>query len=180
MGCFPVSSHFSRVFFAERLVGTIKKTLLKCDETGQDPNLALLFLRTTPVASNLPSPAEMLYCRPIRSILPTALNYNQQHENTKRVLQQRQEKQRQYYDIGKRPLPQLSPGDPVMIQSQKDLKWHPATVVTESAEPRSFIVQDTLGARYRRNRKFLRKLPQPQMEHTAAENANKDTETAEV
>ena len=33
--------------FAERMVGTIKSVLKKCAEAGQDPELGLLFLRTT-------------------------------------------------------------------------------------------------------------------------------------
>ena len=158
--------------FAERMVGTVKKTLLKCADTKTDPNLALLFLRTTPVASNLPSPAEMLYGRPIRSTLPSAFKFNMQHENTKRVLEQRQETQRTYYDAGKRQLPPLQPGDHVMLQSEKETKWQPATVVTPANEPRSFIVQDTLGKRYRRNRRFLRKLPEKETTAAGGETTN--------
>ena len=80
--------------FAKRMVGTIKSVLKKCAEAGQDPELGLLFLRITPISAYLPSPAEMLYNCPIQSILPTALKFNQQHENTKRALEQRQETQR--------------------------------------------------------------------------------------
>ena len=45
-----------------------------------------------------------------------------------------------------------------MLQSTNDLSWKPATVVSPTKEPRSYMVQTTEGARYRRNRKFLRKI----------------------
>ena len=146
--------------FAERMVGIVKKTMKKCADAGEDPELAFLFLRTTPVASNLPSPAELLFDRPIRSTLPSVTKYNHKDERTKEILQQRQEKQKQYFDVGTKSLTPLSPGAPVMLQSEKDLTWQPATVVTPTKEPRSYIVQDTTGTRYRRNRKFLREMPQ--------------------
>ena len=107
--------------FAERMVGTVKRGLKKCNETSQGTELGLLFVHTILISSHPPSPAEMLYNRPIPSILPTTLKFNQQHKKTKCALKQHQEMQRKYYDIGKRSLPTLAPGDPVMVQSSKDL-----------------------------------------------------------
>ena len=46
-----------------------------------------------------------------------------------------------------------------MVQSNKDLQWRLATVVADTDEPQSFIVQDTFGTRHRRNHKFLKMLP---------------------
>ena len=159
--------------FAERMVGTVKKTIKKCIAAGEDIELALLLLRTTPIANNLPSPAELLYGRPIKSILPTVIPFNPNHENTKLLLKQRQDVQKQYFDRGKHEMSPLSPGDPVMLQSPLDLKWKPATVVSPTDEPRSYLVQDTDGGRHRRNRKFLRKLP-PQTAHPAPDNTTND------
>ena len=62
----------------------------------------------------------------------------------------------------------LSPGDPVMVQSHKDLQWRPATVVADADEPRSFVVQDTSGTRYHRNCSFLKKLPPSTQEEIGA------------
>ena len=44
----------------ERHVQTVKKCMYKCDHSGQDIDLALLSLRSTPLDGNLPSPAELL------------------------------------------------------------------------------------------------------------------------
>ena len=56
---------------AERFVGTIKKTLEKACEANEDPAMALLCLRTTPIETGKPSPAEMLFGRKIQSNLPS-------------------------------------------------------------------------------------------------------------
>jgi transposase InsO family protein len=141
---------------AERFVQTAKGILKKCDRTKTDPELAFLILRTTPIASGIPSPAELLYGRQVRSTLPLTIHKETEH---KEALKKRQETQKSYYDSGTRELPELQPGQPVMLQSHKDLTWKPATVVTPSKEPRSYVVQTTDGVRYRRNRRFLRNLP---------------------
>ena len=53
------SPHYPRGHgFVERQVQTVKKTILKCGETGEDIDLARLALRTTPLSSNVASPAE--------------------------------------------------------------------------------------------------------------------------
>ena len=56
--------------FIERQVQTVKHTLDKAKKSGQDPHMSLLCLRSTPVDSQLPSPAELLYQRKIQSNLP--------------------------------------------------------------------------------------------------------------
>ena len=45
---------------SERTVQTVKDLLHKCKESGQDPHLAMLCLRGTPLGHDLPSPAELL------------------------------------------------------------------------------------------------------------------------
>ena len=61
--------------FAESLVCTAKATLKKCTLGKCDPDLAFLLLHSTPVSTSLPSPAELLYNRPVRSVLPSATKY---------------------------------------------------------------------------------------------------------
>ena len=56
--------------FIERNVQTVKNLLQKCNESGADPHLAMLCLRTTPIDYGLPSPAELLNCRVFHSNLP--------------------------------------------------------------------------------------------------------------
>ncbi|XP_037076341.1 uncharacterized protein K02A2.6-like [Pollicipes pollicipes] len=46
--------------FIERTIQTLKQTMKKALESGSDVLMALLTLRTTPIDSHLPSPAEIL------------------------------------------------------------------------------------------------------------------------
>ena len=55
--------------FIERQIQTIKRALIKAKQAGRDPNLAMLCLQTTPINHNLPSPAELLNNRILRSNL---------------------------------------------------------------------------------------------------------------
>ena len=55
------SPHYPRGHgFIEHQFHMVKKMILKCRETKEDIDLALLALRTTPLSSNIPSPSELL------------------------------------------------------------------------------------------------------------------------
>ena len=54
--------------FKERSVQTVETLLQKAEASGQDPYLALLTYRTTPVDNNLPSPARLLNRRDYRTV----------------------------------------------------------------------------------------------------------------
>ena len=56
---------------AERFVRTVKDTLTKAHQSGQDPDMALLCYRSIPINSKLPSPAELMNSRRYRTVLPT-------------------------------------------------------------------------------------------------------------
>ena len=61
------SPHFpSSKGFIESQVKTTKKTLKKAKATNNDPYLALMCLRSTPINGKLPPPAELLLGRPIQ------------------------------------------------------------------------------------------------------------------
>ena len=55
---------------AERFVRTVKNTLTKAHQSGQDPNMALLCYRSTPINSKLPSAVELMNSRRYRTLLP--------------------------------------------------------------------------------------------------------------
>ena len=64
---------------AEHFVQTIKNSLTKAMEGGEDPHLAILTYVTTPLNHSLPSPAELLNSRRYRCILPVQIK---QHDHT--------------------------------------------------------------------------------------------------
>ena len=59
---------------AERNIQTIKRTLKKAFKSHQDPNLAILALRTTPLKDKSPAPAQQLMKRPLRTNLPNIIH----------------------------------------------------------------------------------------------------------
>ena len=104
--------------FMERMVQTVKNLLKKSDAAGQDPYLALLSYRTTPINSSLPSPAKVLNQRDYPTQLPCSgrLQRSQAMECNQEQLQHRQDVQKQQYD-GKSPreLQKLVPGQEVSM-----------------------------------------------------------------
>ena len=56
---------------AERCVQTMKASLIKTIEEGEDMDLALFTYKTTPLSHRLPSPAELLNSRKYKTPLPT-------------------------------------------------------------------------------------------------------------
>jgi transposase InsO family protein len=143
--------------FVERYVQTIKQLLVKCNETGSDPYLAMLCLRTTPIDHNTPSPCELLNRRMYRSNVPsTSRGITTPHEAVQEALQQRQDIARARYDQGARPLPPLQAQQDVRVQDPLSKEWAPGRVVDACEQPRSYTVQTERGT-YRRNRRHIRR-----------------------
>ena len=72
---------------AESAVKIIKGLLTRAKYSGQDPYLALLAYRSTPVDSHLRSPAEMLYQHTIRTTVPQRIRNKdpQAHQDMERL-----------------------------------------------------------------------------------------------
>ena len=140
--------------FIERQIQTIKRALIKAKQAGRDPNLAMLCLRTTPINHNLPSPAELLNNRILRSNLiakvSTPIFSNTDH--IREELKHRRDILKMYHDRTAHDLPPLVPGQDVRILDNQTGKWKPATITSRCAEPRSYILQLPDGSSKRRNR----------------------------
>ena len=144
--------------FIERSIQTVKGVLTKAKESGSDPYLALLCLRTTPVDQNLPSPAEILYSRKIRANLPfVSLKTPNKTKRIRKALQDRQKSQKLYHDRNARDLPRIKSGESVLLQKDNRGPWIPAKTLRHAEQPRSYIVETPDGGIYRRNRRHLRK-----------------------
>ena len=123
----PSSPHYQQSNgLAEVTVKAVKKIFKCARDNGEDPELALLFVRSTPIDSNLPSPAELLYDRPIRSTLPQCFKFNDKNERTNEILRQRQLTQKRFYDKTalNNELADLDNGAPVMVQEPKHGTWN--------------------------------------------------------
>ena len=144
---------------AERSVRTVKEML------GQeDPILALMIYRATPIEATGVSPAELMVGRPIRTtmpslprnMVPTAVTHDDVRQRDARY----KERTADRYNKGARPLPPLNPGDQVRVRDEVEKTWsEPLTVAGEANGPRSYIIERQEGQRYRRNRRQLQRVP---------------------
>ena len=140
--------------FIERTIQTVKNIMRKAKTINVDAEMALLCARTTPVDSQIGSPAELLYNRVTRSNLPVRIKGN---DLIVERLQERQLKQEEYYNRGSKDLPELYIGQTVGLQDVKSLRWNKAKVV-EKQDPRSYVVETKNGSYLRRNRRHLKDL----------------------
>ncbi|XP_063953999.1 uncharacterized protein K02A2.6-like [Lytechinus pictus] len=145
--------------FVERAIQTIKRTLAKATSCKQNINMALLCLRTTPIDSELPSPAELLCGRKFKSNLPLVIhNTSSRKEQHYQRLQQRQDQQKAYHDRSAHNLQPLRPSQRVMVQDARTHLWIPGQVEECCDEPRSYTVVTSNGRELRRNRQQIRDL----------------------
>ncbi|UYV70039.1 K02A2.6-like, partial [Cordylochernes scorpioides] len=151
----------------ERTVQTLKKLIKRCGEESTDPYLALLNLRNTP-HNNLPSPAQILMSRKLRSIIPSKTSQFVpsmiNNEAIQNQLVDNQVKMKNYYDRHTRPADPLSINDRVWFR--KDKKWIPGQLKNQANEPRSFYVKDQEGNENRRNRIHIREDKRSETTHT--------------
>ena len=97
---------------AVRCVQTMKVSLIKTMEEGEDVDLALLIYKTTPLSHRLPSPAEVLNSRKYKTLLLTHIVPTRLQENYRQIMDQGKQIQVQLYNRNTRVLPRLK-------QSQK-------------------------------------------------------------
>ena len=139
---------------AERQIHTVKKTILKCKETREDIDLSLLALRTTPLSSNIASPAELLNGRTFKSTLPGKIYLSRNQEDFRNWLKTRQNNQSHYYNRHAKELPELHKDQAIYVQDPVRKMWNLTKVIDRGDTPRSYVVEG--GVQLRRNRIHLR------------------------
>ena len=154
------SPHYARSNgFIERHVRHIKSTIKKCLRERSDIQLALLQIRATPIDNKLPSPAELLFGRPIATNLPSRGEPGK--EEHREQLEARSTCMKTTHDLNSRntELPPLYPGQNVRILDKTNNAWHPGTIIQKDVNPRSYLVATPNGGKLRRNRAHLRAIP---------------------
>ena len=141
---------------AERTVQSVKRLLTKALSSHQDPYLAILESRNTPV-DGFESPAKLLMSRNLRSIIPVLPQHFKPKTTDAKAFRANRERiqlqQKAYHDRQARNLPALEKGEFVRMRVGK--QWKPAIVTKNANEPRSYLVQTPEGKTYRRNRSHL-------------------------
>ncbi|KAG1712216.1 hypothetical protein GQR58_002396 [Nymphon striatum] len=149
---------------AEAAVKQAKRLLKKCVHSNEDPYIGLLNIRNTPTESLNSSPAQRLFCRRTRTMLPIVSSLLISDPMSKSEFKLKKEMRRN--DIAVREnqtrhdLKPLLSGDKVVIEPYKrgDSHWHPATV-HKAIKPRTYEVTTNDGRQIRRNRQQLRHKP---------------------
>ena len=166
----------------------IAKRILRQD----DPALALMIYRSTPVAPTGKSPSELMLGRRIRTTLPAVARQFRYRSPDQQVVESsdahaKDEYARQYNKRhGAKDLPPLKPGDHVRVRLDNEKSWSKeGTVVQPHDAPRSYIVETSDGGTYRRYRKHLLSVPpptppRPPSPKKASESSKGDVETIQT
>ena len=137
----------------------------KAEKSGQDPYIALLEQRNTPISEEMGSPVQILFGRRTQSSLPihsSLLNSTLKSDKIQEQLHKRQINQKQYYDRGSHIMKPLNPGDYLRINdNNKECKT--AVVVRRGEQPRSYVI-DSGEKEYVRNRRDLIKVKSANIE----------------
>ena len=156
---------------SERAVQTVKNILKK----AEDPYIALMEYRNTPVTGMSYSPSQLLMSRVTRTKIPTTedLLKPRAPEDVHTQLKRCQERQTKYYNRSTKSLRPLLPNEGIRIRQGK--LWKPAKVLGTAQTPRSYIVQTPDGQQYRRNRRHLFKSNEVPPELTGSPDFDEDT-----
>ena len=156
---------------AEAAVGAMKDLLFKCTENGKLNETkflsGLLEWRNTPSDDGF-SPAQKLYGRDMRSLLPTHHNAFdlkwKKMSNLKDVKTALKHKQADIYNKNAKDIVEIKNGEKVRIQNPISKLWDKVGVVVEVAKHRQYTVKLPSGKLFKRNRRYLRPCPQTQGE----------------
>ena len=137
----------------------LKNFLQKCKDSGSDPHLAMLCLRTTPINHHLPSPAEIPNSRTYQSNLPSLSQptlFPKTDDDINAKLQERQELQKFYYDKSSKELQEIDLGDSVRVLNPLNHKWEPGVVKDKAQTPKSYVVHMPSVSTLKRNCRYIR------------------------
>ena len=133
---------------AEKAVQIMKRLLKKAKENYEDPYLALLNYRTSPLSGSDRSPGEISMNKKLRTKLPSAEEHVTMHKLP-------DIKQKRYYDHGSNQLKPLKTTDTVRVRG--DGVWSEKAQILARVAPNSYLVELERGRRLRRNRRHLLK-----------------------
>ena len=143
---------------AEHCVQTMKASLIKTIEEGEDMDLALLTYKTTPLNHRLPSPTELLNSRKYKALLPTCIVPTRLQESYRQIMDQGKQVQAQLYNKNTRVLPRLQQSQKVVVQLDPDKNiWTPAEIIQcPTDKGRSYSLKTIHSGVYTRNRRFIK------------------------
>ena len=179
---------------AETAVKTAKRLLMTCTKSNGSPDWdmvtrALLQHRNTPIKDLGFSPAQLIFGRPIKDMMPFKSGLYKPsevwvtcREQRELALRQKVIKDGERWEEHTKPLPPLKHGQHVFIQNQKGAgkqakRWDKTGIVVEDSGHDKYMVRvDGSGRIVNRNRQYLRNfkpaMTQPTMPATRSPIAN--------
>ena len=142
----------------ENAIKTAKSLLKKSKAARSDIYLALLEWRNTPSEGLQSSPAQRMFGRRTRTLIPTTSELLKPKivEDVPGKLFKRKQLQAKYYNISAKELPPLNNGEVVRVKpTDRSGRWYKARV-EKQVDVRSYDVRNEDGRVFRRNRKHLR------------------------
>ena len=140
----------------------IAKRILK----QEDPALALMSYRATPIPATGLSPSQLIMGRQIRTTVPTlSRNLQPAWPDLSIVREVDKRMKKRYSDAynkrhGARSLSGLEAGQTVRIKNDSQKHWSPVAIVSgDGPQPRSYVVEMSDGKTVRRNRRHLQVIP---------------------
>ena len=140
-------------------VQTMKASLIKTMEEGEDVDLALLTNKTTVhPCHRLPLPAELLNSRKYKTLLPTCIVPTRLQESYRQIMDQEKQIQAQLYNRNTRVLPRLKQSQNIVVQLDPDKNiWTPAEIIQcPIYNGRSYSLKTIHGGLYTSNRRFIK------------------------
>ena len=147
----------------ENAIKTAKNLLKKSKAAGTDFHLALLAWRNTPSEGLESSPAQRMFGRRTRTLIPTTSELLKPKivEDVQGKLLRRKQLQAKHYNISAKELPPLSKGEIVRVKpTDRSGRWFKARV-EQQVDVRSYEVRTEDGKIFRRNRRHLRSSNEP-------------------
>ena len=135
----------------------------KASDAGSDPFLALLDWRNTPSEKLKASPAQIMFGRRTRTLMPSTPQLLESYKaaETRDNLQQAKLKQAEYYNRHAKAKPELQQGQTVRV-NLNGKEWRKGEI--EKVLPfRSYVVRTNDGSTYRRNSRHVRFCNEPPM-----------------
>ena len=140
----------------ESMVKTSKNLIEKSLQLNKPWFYLLHEHRITPISENIPSPAEILFRRRMRSnlsIIPSQLMNPRISKQWEEIVK----KENKLYTTGHNDTEMdLEVGQPIWHQDPHMKRWNTGTIHRELEEPHSYTIQDSAGQYYRWNRNWIK------------------------
>lgn len=137
---------------AESGVKIMKQIIIKCKNSKIDPYIALLEPRNTPRKDTGCTPAEMMFGRKLRTMMPELHVTQPGKPNKKR--EARKESIEKHYNRKTKTLPEMKTGQNVYFKHKPNKEWTPGQF--EEGNNRRYKVISSEGSNYVRNRYHIR------------------------